>query len=160
MSKQREEIQTRIWNVKNYLSTAPLFSAGASRAALPYIPGTWIIPVVITLQYLIHHQPVNIEYNLIRKCGGPFAGVECWGSTGLHAASPEMGTHWGTHADLGPAGLQGRPRQSSSHSSLNHQWAKIRHLAFHPILPSSVNALQKRYVRSEEPVIFKWILRY
>lgn len=50
-----------------------------------HIPGTWIILVVITL-HLIHHQPMNIEYNLIRKCEGPFAGDKCLGKTCPHAS--------------------------------------------------------------------------
>lgn len=73
----------------------------------PHIPGTWIISVVITLQYLIHHQPVNIEYNLIRKCESPVAGDERRGSAGPHV-SLEIGTHWDTLAGLGPTGLSGK----------------------------------------------------
>ena len=50
---------------------------------------------MITLQYLIHHQPVSIEYNLIRKCEGPLLGMSTgeapvhvllqrWGLTEVH----------------------------------------------------------------------------
>ena len=123
---------------------------------LLHIPGTWIISVVITLQYLIHHQPVNIDYNLIRKCEGPFAGDECPGNTGP-LASPHGRNPWGSHT-----GLQGSRTDLTRLVCIPHittSKPRSQHLGFHPILHSS-NALQRRYIRTDTTVTFKWMLKY
>lgn len=123
-----------------------------------HIPGTWIISVVITLQYLIHHQPLNAEYNLIRKCEGPFAGDECWGNTGPHT-SPKDGAPQGLHIGFDPAGLKGRPHPYIHIPHIIASKLRSWHLGFHPLLHSSLNALQRAYIRTDKSVTFKWIVR-
>lgn len=98
-----------------------------------HIPGTWIISVVITLQYLIHHQPRNAEYNLIRKCAGPFAGDERWGSTGPHA-SPQDGAPQGSHTGSDPAGFKGRPHPDIHVPHIIASKLRGWHLGFNRVL--------------------------